>query len=282
MTAPVRPLRWRGGALPDRTAVMAILNVTPDSFFDGGHHEGSAALQRAWQAVQDGADLLDIGGESTRPGAATVPLDVELARVIPVVEALVAADYPLPISVDTRHGEVARRALQAGAVIINDVSGGTHDPALLAHAAEHGAAVVLMHMRGTPRTMQRHVAYDDLMAEVTDHLLRCCGAATAAGVPAEHQAVDPGIGFGKSAEGCLQLLGSVARLRDLGRPVLIGASRKSFLGKAFGHEGDDRLVGSAVVAALAAWQQAGIVRVHDVAATRMAIDVAEGIGRAAR
>lgn len=276
-------LRWRGGGLPDRPAVLAILNVTPDSFFDGGRYGArDAAIARAWQAVEDGADALDVGGESTRPGADPVSVDEELRRVVPVVAALVEAGFPVPISVDTQRARVAREALAAGAVIVNDVSAGLREPEILAVAAEAGAAVVLMHMRGTPRTMQRDVSYDDLHTDVREHLRSRCDAATAAGVPVEHQAVDPGIGFGKSAQGCLELIARLDDLAPLARPILLGASRKSFLGKAFGHQPDDRLAGSLVAAAVGVQRGASILRVHDVAASRQAVDVAVGLAEAAR
>ena len=261
---------------------MAILNLTPDSFFDGGRHDGpDAAVARAWAAVDEGADVLDVGGESTRPGAAPVSEAEELRRVLPVIRRLRDADYPLPISVDTVRSRVAQEALKAGAVIVNDVSGGRHDPALLGVAAEAGAAVVLMHMRGTPRTMQRDVQYDDLLRSVIDHLDACCVAADEAGVPAAHQAVDPGIGFGKSAQGSISLIARLGELACLERPILLGASRKSFLGAAFDHQGDDRLVGSLVAAAVGVQQGASLLRVHDVRATRLAVDVAHGIAEAA-
>lgn len=276
-----RPLAWDGGGLPGtRPAVMAILNVTPDSFFDGGRFSSTeAAVARAWEAAREGADVLDVGGESTRPGSDPVDVDVELARVLPVLEALASGPvpYPLPISIDTTKAGVARAALRAGARIVNDTTGGLADPDVLGVAAEAGAALVLMHARGTPRTMQRDVRYDDLLAGVTTVLAERCRAATAAGVPAERQAIDPGIGFGKSPEGCLQLVARLDRLEELERPVLVGASRKSFLFHLFGHAPDDRMPGSLAVAVAATLNGASILRVHDVAATRRAVDVAAAI-----
>ena len=271
-----RALVWEGGSLPaERPSVMAILNVTPDSFFDGGRYDSvEQALARAWAAHSEGADVLDIGGESTRPGAPEVSLHEEIDRVLPVLEALRARDYPLPISIDTTHSEVAEAALGAGARIVNDVSGGRADPRILQVAARHGAAVVLMHMRGTPRTMQLDVHYEDLVREVVSSLAASCEAASAAGIPPEHQAVDPGIGFGKGPEDCLRLIRGIDALDSLERPVLVGASRKSFLGKLFGTEPGDRLVGSLVVAAASVDRGASILRVHDVGETRPAVDVA--------
>ncbi len=277
----VRCLRWRDGCLPqDRVAVMGILNVTPDSFFDGGQHLGlDSALRRARAILEEGADILDVGGESTRPGSKGISAAEELDRVVPVIQALrdKTNPYPLPISVDTSRAEVAEAALQAGAQVVNDISGGGRDPEILTVAASYGAGVILMHMRGRPETMQDHVEYEDLLAAVIAGLRDSCDAATAAGVPPEWQAVDPGIGFGKSASGCVEL---VARLHELGalqRPILMGASRKSFLGKVFGHEGEERLVGSLLVAGHSVTKGASIVRAHDVAATRLAVDVAAGI-----
>ncbi len=267
--------------MPDsRPAVMAILNCTPDSFFDGGRYVGvEAACRRAWQVAREGADLLDVGGQSTRPGAPPVSAAEEMERVLPVLEALQNGPepYPIPISIDTARAAVAEAALSRGAVVVNDITAGTEDPELLHLVGEQGAGLVLMHIRGTPRTMQANVNYEDLFGEVRDVLQRCCARATAAGVAEAAQAVDPGIGFGKSAQGCLQLLTGLHHLASLERPLLVGASRKSFLGRCFGHEGDDRLAGSLVVAAHAVQQGASIVRAHDVRQTRLAVDVAAGL-----
>jgi dihydropteroate synthase len=260
---------------------MAILNVTPDSFFDGGRHAAlEAATRRAWEVVEEGADVLDVGGESTRPGAAPVALPEELRRTVPLVERLVGEGYPLPISVDTSRADVAAAALGAGAVIINDVTGGTREPRILEEAAGAGAAVVLMHMRGTPQTMQEQTRYERCVPEVVDVLEQLCAAATRAGIPPEHQAVDPGIGFAKSAADSLALVASIGALSRLGRPILLGASRKSFLGRLFGQEGDDRLFGSLAAAAWGATRGVGIVRVHDVRATRAHLDVTMGLAHA--
>ncbi len=257
---------------------MAILNVTPDSFYDGGRYRGlDAALARAWAVVEEGADVLDIGGESTRPGAADVGPDEETGRVQPVIERLVAQGYPLPISVDTTRADVAAAALDVGAVIVNDVSGGLREPSILGVAARAGAAVILMHMRGTPRTMAANAEYEDVVTEVRDALAERCAAADAAGIPKVRQCVDPGIGFAKTAAGSLDLLAQIGALRELGRPVLVGASRKSFLGHLFGQQGDDRQWGSLAVAAWSAIEGADILRVHDVHATRRVLDVTRGL-----
>ena len=281
-----RDLTWEGGRLScRRPAVMAILNVTPDSFSDGGLFDRvDAAVERAWQVVEEGADVLDLGGESTRPGAQGVSEAEELRRVLPVLEALGSSQrsYPLPISIDTSRAVVARAALDAGARIVNDITAGERDPEILSVAADAGAAVVLMHMRGTPRTMQGNVSYEDLVGEVAGYLRGRCDAATAAGVPVDRQAIDPGIGFGKSPQGCLQLIARLERFADLERPVLVGASRKSFLGHLFGQEPGQRRHGSVAAAVASVERGASILRVHDVAATRQAVDVASALRDAGR
>ena len=265
---------------------MAILNVTSDSFFDGGRYEGvERAVARALEVVEEGADCLDIGGESTRPGSGGVSQEQEIGRVIPVIEALMELDsgpYAIPISVDTSRAEVARLALAAGAEIVNDVTGGTREPDILSVAAEAQAGVILMHMRGTPRSMQADVTYDDLLSEIGDFLLERCAAATRAGVKDEYQAVDPGVGFGKSPKACLEILANLRRFDGLSRALLVGASRKSFLGGCFGHNLENRLEGSLASAALAVDRGASILRVHDVAATRRVVDVAAGVRGAVR
>jgi len=268
--APVRtlPLGDRAIDARGRTLVMGVVNVTPDSFFDGGALYPDAHPERAVAHGRDllaqGADVLDIGGESTRPGARAVGLDEELRRVVPVVEALAAEAI---ISVDTVKPQVARAALRAGARIVNDVSGGA-DPVLLEAAAEHGALYVLMHTRGTPEHMQSLAEYGDVVAEVYEFLAEGIARCVAAGIPAEHVLVDPGIGFAKTAEHNLALLGALRQFTGLGRPLLLGASRKSFLGALLdGAPPEDRLEGSLACAALAAAAGAAVVRVHDVRAT---------------
>jgi dihydropteroate synthase len=256
----------------ERVTVMGVLNVTPDSFSDGGSlwrgdaSDVAAALACAAAMERLGAHVLDVGGESTRPGAAAVPLDVELARVVPVIEAL-AKTTRLPISVDTRKAEVARAAIAAGARLVNDVSGGCHEPALLAVVARSDAELVLGHLRGEPATMQDAPHFDDVLAEVGDELAASIRRAEAAGVAPERIAVDPGIGFGKTQAHNTTLLANVGRLGErLRRPVLVGASRKAFLGRITGDPVDQRDLATAAACAVAVFAGANAIRVHDVAA----------------
>jgi len=224
--------------------------------------------------VEEGADILDVGGESTRPGAEPVSEEEELRRVLPVVEHL-APRVGVPISVDTVKAAVARQAAQAGAAIVNDVGGLKLDPAMAATAAEAGCALVVMHMRGTPRTMQADTRYDDLVGEIFRCLRESVELAEAAGVPRERVLVDPGIGFGKSVAGNLVILQRLGEFRALGCPVLVGASRKTFIGRVLGLEvPKERLEGSLAAATLAVWNGAHVVRAHDVQATRRAVDLA--------
>ena len=247
-----------------RPLVMGILNVTPDSFSDGGQWlEPDLAVRRAREMIDEGADIVDVGGESTRPGADAVPADVELDRVIPVVEALAGQ---VRVSIDTTKEAVASAAVEAGAILINDVSA-----TLWPVAARHGVGWVAMHRSGTPATMQRHPHYDDVVAEVTAMLADRAGRATSAGVAEVW--IDPGIGFGKSVEHNLSLLGSLDELVATGYPVLVGTSRKSFLGGLDRRPGaeptpvGERLPASLATATWALAQGARMVRVHDVAAT---------------
>ena len=260
---------WADGerlALGRETRVMGILNVTPDSFSDGGRHETpAAALEAAARMAEGGAEIVDVGGESSRPGAGTVSEDEEVRRVLPVVEAI-KRELAVRVSVDTCKAGVARRALAAGADMINDVSAFS-DPGMIPVLRDHRAPVVVMHMRGTPRTMQLDTDYVDLMASVTGYLRRAAEKAVNGGISDDKILVDPGLGFGKSAAGNLQILREMPSLRSLGRPILIGASRKSFIGAAMNLPVSERLEGSLAVAALAVWQGAHVVRAHDVAAT---------------
>lgn len=255
-----------------RPLVMGIVNVTPDSFSDGGRYAGTqGALRHCEQLVAQGADLLDIGGESSRPGAAPVPLDEELARVLPVLEGALALRVPL--SVDTVKPEVMRRALELGADIVNDINALQAPGALDAVAAFPAAGVCLMHKRGDPATMQQRPAYDDVVAEVAAFLRERLQALQARGIAAERVTLDPGIGFGKSVEHNLELLRRQHELVALGRPLLLGWSRKSTLGALTGREVGERLPASLAAALAAVQRGARIVRVHDVAATVDALRV---------
>jgi dihydropteroate synthase len=257
--------------------VMGILNVTPDSFSDGGRHlDPEAAVARALELAAQGADLLDVGGESTRPGAAPVTVEEEIRRVVPVLERLRDRGYPLPISVDTSKPEVALAALRAGAALVNDVRG-LADPRLAAVVAEAGAPVVLMHMRGTPADMQSRAVYGDVVAEVAQELVQALERAAAAGVPAERTLLDPGLGFAKTAEHSLTLMKRLRELRVLGRPLLVGPSRKSFIGKVAGAPVEDRLPGTLAAVAACVLAGAEFLRVHDVAPARQAALLAAAV-----
>jgi dihydropteroate synthase len=262
-------------------AVMGVLNVTPDSFSDGGAYPDADSAVAAGRAMAEaGAALLDVGGESTRPGAEPVDLDTELARVLPVVEAL-AADG-LAVSIDTTKAEVARRAVDAGAVVVNDVSAGRFDPDLVPTVAELGVGYVLMHMQGTPQTMQDHPSYGDVVGEIGDFLASHLASLEEAGVAREAIAIDPGIGFGKTLEHNLELLGRLREFTSYGRPLLLGVSRKGFLGTLTGRDdAAERDPASVGAAALAVAAGARMVRVHDVAGTRDAVVVAHAITAAA-
>jgi dihydropteroate synthase len=251
--------------------LMGIVNVTPDSFSDGGRFpDVEAAVTHALQLERDGADFLDVGGESTRPGAAPVALEEERRRVVPVIAEL-ARRTSLPISVDTTKAEIARLALEAGGVIVNDISGLTFDPEMPAVCREMGAGVVCMHIQGTPQTMQQDPRYEDVVREIVEYFERRLAALDAAGIPASRVALDPGIGFGKTAQHNLDILSNVAAFRRLGRPVLIGHSRKRFLTKVLGRTVEERTAGTIGVSIALAQQETDILRVHDVAANRDAI-----------
>ena len=254
-----------------RPLLMGVVNVTPDSFSDGGRHASpDQAIEHAWRLVAEGADIIDIGGESTRPGASPVSIDVELARVVPVLEALAAG--PVPISVDTSKPEVMRAAMAAGASMINDVWA-LRQPGALEAAASGQAAVCLMHMLGEPRTMQAAPAYDDVVGEVVAFLDSRIAACEAAGIPRDRIVVDPGYGFGKRGHHNLQLIRRQQAIVALGRPVLAGISRKSLLGAITGRPETDRVHASVAAALALLVRGAAILRVHDVAASRDAIAV---------
>ena len=260
-----------------RPLIMGILNITPDSFSDGSLYlDPQRALDRALEMADQGADIIDIGGESTRPGAPPVPAEEELRRVAPVIEKL-AGKLSCAISVDTWKAAVAQAAINAGAEIINDISGFTFDPAMAQVAAQTGAAAVLMHTRGEPDTMQQETGYPDLLVAVTGYLQKSLAAALAAGIKRERLALDPGIGFAKDTKGNLELLRRLDELRGFGLPLLVGTSRKSFIGRTLNRETGDRLPGTAATVALAIASGASILRVHDVREMRDVADMAYAI-----
>jgi dihydropteroate synthase len=255
---------------------MGVVNVTPDSFSDGGLYlDPEAAIAHGRTLIAAGAEILDVGGESTRPGAVEVAAEEELRRVVPVIEGL--ATEGATISVDTSKAEVAAAALDAGAEIVNDVTALRGDGEMAPLCAERGATVVLMHMLGTPRTMQDDPRYDDVVAEVKDFLAARLEAAVAAGIAEERVWLDPGIGFGKTAAHNMELLRRLGELRELGRPLVIGTSRKSFIGKVDGSEAGDRIGGTIASSILAAAEGADVLRVHDVAEMRQALAMARAI-----
>jgi len=258
------------------TKLMGVVNVTPDSFSDGGLYlDPAAAVAHGRELAGAGAEILDVGGESTRPGAEPVAAEEELRRVVPVVEGLRGLDCE--VSVDTSKAPVAAAALDAGATIVNDVTALCGDPEMASLCAERGATVVLMHMRGDPRTMQEDPRYGDVVAEVKAFLAERLEAARAAGVTTERVWLDPGIGFGKTAAHNMELLRRLGELRELGRPLVIGTSRKSFIGKVDGSAAGERLGGTIASSVLAAAEGAEVLRVHDVAEVRQALAVATAI-----
>lgn len=276
--APRAPL---AGLPLDRPRIMGIVNVTPDSFSDGGRfYDTRIAIDHALALEAEGAEILDIGGESTRPGADPLDVEEECRRVIPVITAL-AAQSKARLSIDTRNALVMQRAIDAGAHIVNDVSALQHDPASMAVVARSGAPVILMHMLGTPKTMQIDPTYDDVVLDVTDFLAARIAACEAAGIDRARILVDPGIGFGKTLRHNLALMHALAILHSLGTAVLFGASRKSFIVKLMTEIGApppaDRVPGSVAAALVAALQGAQILRVHDVAATRQALAVQQSV-----
>jgi dihydropteroate synthase len=272
-------LRTRHGELvfARRTLIMGIINVTPDSFYDGGRRfDPAQAVADGVAMSASGADILDVGGESTRPGAQPVSEDEELARVLPVVRGL-RKQIRAPISIDTYKAKVARAALDEGADIVNDISALRFDPDMAPMVAVEKTPVILMHMQGTPRTMQREPQYIDVLREVRDFLAAQLYEAMDAGVAQESIVIDPGIGFGKTIEHNLQLLRGLPTLAALGQPLLVGASRKAFIGKILGAEPGERLEGSVAAAVAAVLAGANILRVHDVVESCKAARVADAI-----
>jgi dihydropteroate synthase len=274
-------LRTRTFEFPRRPLVMGIVNVTPDSFSDGGRFlDVNAAVSHALQLVADGADLIDVGGESTRPYSESVTPEEELRRVLPVVERL-AKEVQVPISIDTSKAAVARAALEAGVEIINDVTALNGDPEMIQVAVDSSAGACVMHMQGTPQTMQDNPTYRDVVAEVRDYLRERRDALVAAGIARERICLDPGIGFGKTHEHNIELMGHCYELHSLGCPILIGHSRKGFLGKLIGDKEADRTSATVGAALALAVQGVQVVRVHDVRAVReaqIAFESAGGFG----
>lgn len=260
-----------------RTLLMGIINVTPDSFYDGGKWlDPDKAVAEGIGLVESGADIIDIGGESTRPGAGAISLEEELQRVLPVIQGL-RQNVKVPISIDTYKAQVAQAALNEGADIVNDISALRFDPRMAVLVAAEKVPVVLMHMQGTPQTMQAEPSYKDVLREVQDFLAAQVRFAMEAGVERENIIIDPGIGFGKTLEHNLTLLRGLPALASMGQPLLVGASRKTFIGKILGVEPEERLEGSLAAAIAAVFGGSHIIRVHDVKETRKAIRVADAI-----
>ena len=251
--------------------VMGILNVTPDSFYDGGwHFDSDKAKSRVEQMIAEGAEIIDIGGESTRPGSKPVSVEEELGRVIPIIEFITSVS-DIPISIDTQKAEVAKKAVEAGACVVNDV-GGLRDQEMIQAVAEMKIPVVIMHMQGTPENMQKNPQYDDTVQDIKNWLEGRIIAAESAGIKRSDIIVDPGIGFGKNLKHNLEILGGLEEFKDMSGGVLLGASRKSFIGFLTGAEDSDRLTGSLAAAMIGATAKVDLVRVHDVKETRKAID----------
>jgi dihydropteroate synthase len=267
---------------PRSVMIMGIVNVTPDSFSDGGRHYATdAAVAHAFRLVEEGADLIDVGGESTRPGATLVSAELELKRVIPVIELLRARVPNIPISIDTQKAAVASAAITAGANIINDIAANRSDPEMWKLAASTGAGYIAMHMQGTPQTMQNSPGYRNVVADVETFFKDRLERLRENGVKPEQVALDVGIGFGKTVDQNIQLLGALSGFQKFNRPLLLGVSRKSFIEGLTGAAAQDRLPGSLAAAVLAARDGVQIVRVHDVAATRQALQVAEAVTKSA-
>lgn len=262
---------------PKKTEIMGILNVTPDSFSDGGKYfDFKKAVAHAEEMITEGADILDIGGESTRPGAEEVPVEEQLRRVIPVIENLVKK-IKIPISIDTYKSEVARKALDSGARMVNDISGLRFDPQMVGVISRYQVPLIIMHMKGTPRNMQDNPQYTDVVEEIYDFFLERINFALNSGIRKENIYLDPGIGFGKTVEHNLEILNRLSEFHSLGYPLVLGTSRKSFIGKILDTSVNERLEGSIATYVLALAQGVKILRVHDVKETKRAIKVTEAI-----
>jgi len=268
--------------LTERVVVMGVLNVTPDSFSDGGlYPDADAAIERALAMVDEGADVIDVGGESTRPGADAVAADEEQRRVVPVIEGL-RRRSAVPISIDTMKASTARAALDAGADIVNDVTGLRGDPEMIGLAAARNCGLVVMHMQGTPRDMQQAPRYDDVIAQIRQYFQKRLETTRAANIRSERILLDPGIGFGKTVDHNLELIANLRGLAAGLRPLLMGVSRKSFIGKTLNVDTSERLEGTAAAVAVCVWNGAACVRVHDVRAMRRVADMTTAIRRRVR
>lgn len=266
--------------LSERTYIMGVLNVTPDSFSDGGLHTGKEdALRRAMKMAEEGADIIDVGGESTRPGSEPVPEKQEIERTVPVIKEI-SKKLGIPVSIDTYKSAVAERALEAGASIINDISGLRFDPLMPEVAERHKAAVILMHIKGAPRDMQKNPSYEALLPEIMDYLREGIRLALSFGIGEDSIAVDPGIGFGKTFDHNLEIIKNLSELRALQRPIVVGPSRKAFLGRILdGAPATERLEGTAAAVTASILNGANILRVHDVGAMKKIAKTADAIKR---
>jgi dihydropteroate synthase len=273
-------LTWRNYSFDfsKKTYIMGVLNVTPDSFSDGGlYFDISAAIEKAHRIAEEGADIIDIGGESTRPGSEQITTEEELKRIIPVIEAL-AGEISIPISIDTYKSEIARRALDAGASIVNDISGLRFDPKMPEVVSQNNVPVVIMHIKGTPRDMQQNPQYEALIPEIMDYLRTGITIARKAGIPDDKIVIDPGIGFGKTYEDNLKIIHDLHEFSFFRKPILIGPSRKAFLGKILGDVPvTDRLEGTAAAVSVSIMNGANIIRVHDVKEMVKVAKVADAI-----
>ncbi len=267
-------------SLGERTCIMGVLNITPDSFSDGGKYlDKEKAVQRAMEMARGGADIIDIGGESSRPGAVSISAAEEIERVIPVVEALIGK-IEVPISVDTRKSEVAKEALSKGASFINDITALRADGDMAKVIADFDAGCILMHMKGDPENMQDAPHYDDVIGEISAYLAESIKLAEDSGIDPGKIIIDPGIGFGKTLEHNLLILKNLERFKELDKPIMVGTSRKSFIGKLTGKEADERIFGTAASIAAAILNGADIVRVHDVPQMREVSTIADSVKRA--
>ncbi|MEW6116090.1 MAG: dihydropteroate synthase [Nitrospirota bacterium] len=275
-------IAWSKFALDfsNRTYIMGVLNITPDSFSDGGlFFDREKAVEHAYKLIQDGADILDIGGESTRPGSDPVPLEEEINRTIPVIQAI-AKEINVPISIDTYKAEVARRALDAGASMVNDISGLRFDPEMPKVAAAYGVPVVVMHIKGTPKSMQQNPVYEALIPEVMDYLRGSIQIAREHNIAEDKILIDPGIGFGKTFQHNLEIICNLREFTQLGKPIVMGVSRKAFIGKILGDvPATERLEGTAAAVAISIFNGAHIVRVHDVKEMVRVAKVADAVKR---